>query len=81
MIYYLNKQMIINFILDNCKANCINNILTCQISYDKLNEIIILNNKNLIIGALNDNLGVDKINSILPIRIQADYNPKINIYV
>ena len=81
MIYYfLNKQIIISVILDNCKANSINNLLTCQISYDKLNEIIILNNEHLIIGALNNNLGVDKINSILPIRIQTD-NPKIKIYV
>ena len=40
-----------------------------------------MNNENLTIETLNDNLGLYKINSILPIRIQADYNPKINIYV
>ena len=80
-ILFLNGSNNNYVILDNCKANSINNILTCEISYDKLNEVIILKNENLTIGALNDNLGVYKINSIFPIRIQADYNPKINIYV
>ena len=59
-ILFLNGSNNNYVILDNCKANSINNILTCEISYDKLNEVIILNNENLTIGALNDNLGVYK---------------------
>ena len=65
-ILFLNGSNNNYVILDNCKADSFNNIVTCQITYDKLNEVIVVNNENLTIGALNDNLGVYKINSIFP---------------
>ena len=66
-------------ILDNCVANDKN--LNCNISREKIDEILTNVYSNFSVGIMNDNFGTYKLNHIFNITIYRYYSSKINIYV
>ena len=66
-------------ILDNCVANDKN--LNCNISREKIDEILTNVNSIFSVGIMNDNFGAYKLNNVFNITIYRDYYPKKDIYV
>jgi len=65
--------------LDNCEKN--ENELNCEISKEKLEEILIKNNEQFKVGAINDTIGIINFDSILNININYEIDNKEDIYI
>ena len=68
-----------SIIIDKCQKN--DNELNCEISKEKLEEILIKNNEQFKIGAINDTIGIINFNSISNINISYEIDNKEDIYV
>ena len=68
-----------SIILDNCEKN--ENELNCEISKEKLEEILIKNNEQFKVGAINDTIGIINFDFILNININYKIDNKEDIYI
>ena len=66
-------------LLDNCKLN--NKELTCDLSLQKIEGILTLNNSTFKIGAMNDNIGLISFDNIFNITINYPITQKEDIFV
>ena len=78
-ILYIYGERNNSIIIDKCQKN--DNELNCEISKDKLEEILIKNNEQFKIGAINDTIGIINFYSISNININNEIDKKEDIYV
>ena len=80
-ILYLYGERNNYIVFDNCRKNENESELSCQISKEKLEEILILNNEQFKVGAINDSLGIIHFDFIQKININYKNDTKTDIYV
>ena len=78
-ILYMYGERNNSIILDKCKRN--EDKLNCEISIEKLEEILIKDNEQFRVGAINDTLGIINFDFILNITINYEIDKKEDIYV
>ena len=66
-------------LLDNCKYN--GKELNCEISKEKLEEILVLNNEQFNISAIHDSIGLISLDHIAPININYNNVIKEDIFI
>ena len=78
-ILYIYGEKNNSLILENCKKK--ENELNCQLSKEKLEEILIKNNEQFRVSAINNNIGIINFDFILNITINYEIEKKEDIYV
>ena len=78
-ILYIYGKRNNSLFLDNCKKK--DNELNCEISKEKLEEILIENNEQFKVGEINDTIGIINFDSIPDININYEIDKKEDIYV
>ena len=82
---YNNELLIMNgscynsLLLDNCQSS--DSILNCQITKEKLEEILTISGEQFNISAINDKKGIFELKNILPITVKYENIIKQDIYV
>ena len=76
---YLYGEVDNFLILDKCQKN--DNELNCEISKEKLEEILIKNNEQFKVGAINNNIGLVKFIGVLNITINYKIIKKEDIFI
>ena len=66
-------------ILDNCLKNY--NYITCRLSREKVEEILVKNGEEFRIGAMNDNIGIILLEHVLNISFNYKYVQKEDIFL
>ena len=84
---YNDESLILNgssysnhLIIDKCQKKN-NNILNCEISKEKLEPILTINNEQFTICAINDNYGLIELQYVQPITINYNIIKKEDIYI
>ena len=78
-LLYLYGEVNNSFILDKCKIN--EKELNCEITKQKLEEILIKNNEQFRVKALHDEEGLVKIDGVINITINYNIKVKEDIYI
>ena len=78
-LLYLYGEVNNSLILDKCKKN--ENELNCEVTKEKLEEILVRNNEQFRVAALNDNEGLVEFFYVFNITINHFINKKEDIYI
>ena len=78
-LLYLYGEVNNSLIIDKCKKN--ENELNCEVSKEKLEEVLVKHNEQFRVGAIKDNVGLIKLRSVLNITINYEINKKEDIYI
>ena len=76
---YLYGEVNNSLIIDKCQKN--ENEINCEVSKEKLEEVLVKHNEQFRVGAIKDNVGLIKFRSVLNITINYEINKKEDIYI